>query len=209
MKTANPLTRLVLSLILSFGLVGCKKVPKGPTPIPLANRTVTEPVTPQGPAGDNVPQANQFPNDTDPNRFNLATDPEDGSQLGSREIEGNYIVDRETFAAQTVYFELDSSTINPGEKAKIDTIAAYLKNEPTFRLRVEGHCDERGTDEYNRALGERRALSILDYLKAFGVTSDRLTTLSYGEDKPAMFGSDEASWAKNRRGESVLLRPRN
>lgn len=210
MKIVNLLTRLVLSSVLSLGLIGCKKLSGGVTNIPAPNRTVSDTTTPRGPAGgDDVPGGRGFQEPTDPSDSSIGPDPEAGVPLDSREYDGNYLVDRETFAEQTVYFDLDSSTISPGEKPKIDAVATHLKGEPTFHLRVEGHCDERGTEEYNRALGERRALSIREYLIALGVASDRISTLSYGEDKPAMFGSDEASWEKNRRGESVLLKPKD
>ena len=70
-----------------------------------------------------------------------------------------------------------------------------------LQVLIEGHCDERGTDEYNLALGERRALAVRRYLVALGISADRLHTISYGEEKPAVLGSDEAAWSKNRRAE--------
>ena len=88
-------------------------------------------------------------------------------------------------------------------------LADYLKGAPTDALLVEGHCDERGTEEYNRSLGERRALALREYLINSGIASDRIITRSYGEDRPAVQGHDETAWSKNRRGEFILLKPKN
>jgi peptidoglycan-associated lipoprotein len=87
-------------------------------------------------------------------------------------------------------------------------VAKHLKGKPTDLLLIEGHCDERGTEEYNRSLGERRALALRDALGKLGVSGDRIRTLSFGEDKPADAGHNEAAWTKNRRGEFILLVPK-
>ncbi|MBI4325614.1 MAG: peptidoglycan-associated lipoprotein Pal [Chloroflexi bacterium] len=116
--------------------------------------------------------------------------------------------DREVFRQQTVYFDFDRSAVKPGEKSKIEAVAAHLKNETANKVEIEGHCDERGTEEYNRALGERRALAVREYLVNLGIAADRISTVSFGEDKAAVEGHDEAAWAKNRRGEFVLLKPK-
>lgn len=116
--------------------------------------------------------------------------------------------DRAALAAQTVYFDFDSSVIRASEQGKVEAIAAFLAGSPAVALEIEGHCDERGTEEYNRALGERRALAIREALIARGVNPQRLFTISYGEDRPAVDGSNEAAWARNRRGEFVVLTAR-
>ncbi|MBI2925668.1 MAG: peptidoglycan-associated lipoprotein Pal [Verrucomicrobia bacterium] len=116
--------------------------------------------------------------------------------------------DRQKFKEQTVYFDFDRAAVRPAEKTKVEFVATYLKGNPTNKLRVEGHCDERGTEEYNRALGERRALSLREYLINLGIGADRIITISYGEDRPAVPGQDESAWSKNRRGEFVLLLPK-
>ena len=113
--------------------------------------------------------------------------------------------DREMLKTDTVYFDFDSSTIKSSEKSKIETVAAYLKQNGSAAVKVEGNCDERGTEEYNRALGERRALAIREYLINSGITPTTVDTVSYGEDKPADPGHNEAAWKKNRRGDFVLL----
>ena len=99
-----------------------------------------------------------------------------------------------------VYFDYDSSRIRPSEDPKLQAVAAYLKSNPG-KLVVEGYCDERGTAEFNRALGERRALATREELVKDGADGSRITTISYGSDRPADMGHDEAAWAKNRRCE--------
>ncbi len=100
-----------------------------------------------------------------------------------------------------IYFEYNKSNIRPEYQPVLENISKWLANKAGSQLLIEGHCDERGTDEYNLALGERRALSVRRYLIALGVASDRVHTISYGEEKPAVPGSDEAAWSKNRRAE--------
>jgi peptidoglycan-associated lipoprotein len=115
--------------------------------------------------------------------------------------------DAKMFEADTVYFDFDSAAIKASEKAKIETVAAYLKGNSSQAMKIEGHCDQRGTEEYNRALGERRALAVREALVRAGVAPDRIETISYGEDRPADPGNTEAAWKKNRRGVFVLLSP--
>ena len=118
------------------------------------------------------------------------------------------VPDHDKFAAQTVYFDFDKFNIKPGEVEKIKVVAAHLKANATHRVEVDGHCDERGTEEYNRALGEKRAQSIREFLVREGVSPDRVRTVSFGEDKPVDPGHTEAAWSKNRRGEFVLMTPK-
>ena len=103
-----------------------------------------------------------------------------------------------------VLFEYDSARIRPSEESKLQTVAAYAKSNPG-KLVVEGHCDERGTAEYNRALGERRALAARDELVKLGVDTSRISTVSYGSERPADPGHDEGAWSKNRRCEFVVV----
>ncbi|MBI3880481.1 MAG: peptidoglycan-associated lipoprotein Pal [Verrucomicrobia bacterium] len=118
------------------------------------------------------------------------------------------IPDPSFFASETVYFDFDRSLVKSGDKKKVENVATYLKSHREEKVLVEGHCDERGTEEYNRTLGEKRAQAVREALAKLGVSSDRIRTKSFGEDKPAVNGHDEAAWSKNRRGEFVLLRPK-
>ncbi|OGV32231.1 MAG: peptidoglycan-associated lipoprotein [Lentisphaerae bacterium GWF2_45_14] len=106
-----------------------------------------------------------------------------------------------------VYFAFDKYDIGTSEKPKLDKTAEYLKNNQGICLIIEGNCDERGSEEYNRALGERRAISIKDYLQGVGIPSERMKTISYGEEKPADEGHTPEAWAKNRRGDLIAAKP--
>ena len=129
--------------------------------------------------------------------------------LSPRELIENMIPDREIFKNQTVYFGFDRATIKASEGSKLKDVAKVLKEKDQTKVQIEGHCDERGTEEYNRSLGERRALALREYLINLGVTADRVFTISYGEDKPAVPEHTDAAWEKNRRGEFILLSPKN
>jgi peptidoglycan-associated lipoprotein len=98
-----------------------------------------------------------------------------------------------------INFEYDQYRVLDRDVPTLEAIAGWLAENPESRVLIEGHCDERGTNEYNMALGEQRALSARRYLVSLGVSPDRLTTISYGEERPVAIGSNEAAWAENRR----------
>jgi len=104
-----------------------------------------------------------------------------------------------------IYFAYDSFNLDGVAKSSLGGHAAWLRSNPGVNVQVEGHTDERGTTEYNLALGERRAASVRDYLISQGIEAGRLSTISYGEERPSVSGaSNEATWSRNRRGEFVL-----
>ena len=103
-----------------------------------------------------------------------------------------------------LFFELDSAEVNAAGQAALDADAAVLKKYPSWTVTIEGHCDERGTAEYNLALGERRAVAARTYLVSVGIPADRLRTVSYGKEFPFDPGHDEAAFAKNRRAHFVV-----
>jgi len=103
-------------------------------------------------------------------------------------------------SSRTIYFEFDQSTIRSEYIDVLRTHAGYLNTNRSVVVTVEGHADERGSREYNIALGERRANTIKRFLEAEGVSASQISTISYGEERPAAFGGDEVSWAENRRG---------
>ena len=106
---------------------------------------------------------------------------------------------RDKFASEDIHFNFDSTAILDSAQAILQEKAQYLNDNPDADAVIEGHCDERGTDAYNLALGERRADAVKDYLVNLGVDSERLSTISYGEERPIDPGKNEAAWAKNRR----------
>jgi len=105
-----------------------------------------------------------------------------------------------------VYFDFDSSSIRPDQVERVETNAAFIKQQSAVRIRIEGNCDPRGTKEYNLALGERRAQSAKRYLVNLGVDESRLDTVSWGEEKLLLYGHDEISWAQNRRDDFVIVK---
>ena len=105
-----------------------------------------------------------------------------------------------------VYFDFDSSKIRQDQVERIEGNGDFLKKNPEVHIRIEGNCDPRGTNEYNLALGERRALSAKRYLANLGVDGSRMDTISFGEEKLLLFGHDEISWAQNRRDDFVIVK---
>ena len=208
------LFRVSLFLILLVTVAGCRKKPKSLTQIPGSQGPIVGSGDPAGlmenyngsgglgeggtlngggfPSGSDV----DFGSGSNGNGEGL---PDRNSMLGATE-------DRETLGAYTVYFDYDRYSIRTGDLAKVEAVADFLNAETTSMLKIEGHCDDRGTEEYNRSLGERRALSIREVIIRLGIAPDRVTTESWGEDRPAVEGENENAYSKNRRGEFVLLR---
>jgi peptidoglycan-associated lipoprotein len=106
---------------------------------------------------------------------------------------------RDMFLNDDIHFEFDSSTLTSGAQLTLKKKAEWLQNNPDAASTIEGHCDERGTSEYNLALGDRRANSAKAFLVDLGISASRLTTISYGEERPVDPGHNEEAWAKNRR----------
>jgi peptidoglycan-associated lipoprotein len=192
MKLTDFTKLLMLGLILTVAAVGCRKRPGSITPLP-------------GRTGSNVPEA-------------TPANPLAGNEAFKAETTGGFVSndpnarkdwprDREIFKSDTVHFDFDSSVVKAGEKSKISAVADYLKANQMTAVEIEGHCDERGTEEYNRSLGERRALALREQLVSLGIDAARVDTLSFGKDRPADPGHDETAWKQNRRGEFILETP--
>jgi peptidoglycan-associated lipoprotein len=128
------------------------------------------------------------------------------AQAGMEKGEHEVLEGRTSAPLLPIYFDFDKASIREDQRARIEKNAAYLKENSAVKVRIEGNCDERGTSEYNMALGERRALSAKKYLMNLGVHEDRMHTLSYGEEKPLLRGHDEYSWAQNRRDDLVMVK---
>ena len=204
MKLNQIILPLVLALAATLATTGCKKGPVKTTIIPGHNA----PLVGNGDGQGTLPSAGTLGGGETPGTGA-------GTQIGGGPLPDNWTVDmmnpdRAALAAYTVYFKFDSTVAQDKEKAKanIASVAQALASSPNDKLLIEGNCDERGTEEYNRALGERRALALREALAKDGVDPSRIRTISYGKDKPVDPGHDEAAWAKNRRGDFILLHPK-
>ena len=128
-----------------------------------------------------------------------------GSGTGSQVLPGSQADFVASVAADTIYFDTDRYNVDAADGATLQSQAQWLARYPGKRITVEGHADERGTRDYNLALGERRANAAKTYLVGLGVSAERVQTVSFGKERPAALGSDEASWAKNRRAVTVTV----
>lgn len=189
MKLSHAATLLLVPLVL----VGCRK--KQPAnPEPAADTTS---VTLRPPAsGMTDAERERMRNDS----ITLATE---AAERERRAREAATAVARDALT-DIVFFEYDSDEITPTAQAKLDRKAAVLRANPGVRVRIEGHCDQRGSTEYNLALGQRRAEAVRAYLVNLGIDGARLSTLSYGKERPLVEGEDEDSFARNRRAEFAV-----
>ncbi len=179
---------LILVVALVAGACGKKKPPVAkPTPPPPS--TTTQPNRPPAPP-EPVPETTTIPPEP-----KITEDP-----LANADLEN--INKNSPF--QPVFFALDSSEVDQSGQQALNQDAEILKKYPNWTITIEGHCDERGTAEYNLALGERRALAAKTYLVSLGVPADRLRTVSYGKEFPFDPGHDENAWSKNRRAHFVV-----
>jgi peptidoglycan-associated lipoprotein len=182
----NVLILVVMALAITVGACAKKKPPVArPTTPPGGVDTTTRPPAPPEPVAEPTP---------------VPPEPVASDDIAGRDIDD--INKNSPF--QPVFFALDSAEIDaPGQQA-LNANAEILKKYPTWVITIEGHADERGTAEYNLALGERRAVAARTYMLSLGVPADRLRTVSYGKEFPFDPGHDEAAWRKNRRAQFVL-----
>ena len=171
-------TALVLAVVLTGALVGCGKTPPpAPPPPPPAAPATPPPAPPPPPKPDIAPQANEYER-----LKGMAVDEIDRAGL-----------------LEEIHFDFDKSDIRDADRPILSRNADNLKKFDFIRVTIEGHCDERGTVEYNLALGERRAKAAHDYLVSLGVPAERLKTVSYGKEIPVCHEASEDCWARNRR----------
>jgi peptidoglycan-associated lipoprotein len=203
MKLNRIALSLVLALCATLAATGCKSkhtIPVTNVPHPA----MTGPATPENfntrpiNPSDNTPTVTPTPPQYTGGPIDTSTN-WDPRQM---------IQDKEKLAAYTVHFKYDSAVVEDTEQADVAAVAEALKSNGDAKLLIEGHCDERGTEEYNRSLGERRALALREALAKAEVTADRIRTISYGKDQPVDPGHDEAAWAKNRRGVFIWCTPK-
>ena len=202
MKMNQIIFPLALALAATLATTGCKHTPVKITQIPGTQA--------RNPNDGNNPNTLPPGSTLDPNasaNANANNTPGNTPTADPFLFDG-MVPDRTAFAANTIHFAFDSAAIKKSEQSNLETVATALKSSATDKLLIEGNCDERGTDEYNRALGERRALAAREALAKLGVSADRVRTLSNGKDKPADTSHEESAWAKNRRDEFILLHPK-
>jgi len=178
MKSFQPIPSLLIVLALTFlvTLTSCQKT----------GRDV-----------DSGPGGYAGPGGTDDIEFAPGPRP-DGLNPGN--------ADFSTLSSYTVYFGFDSFSIRSSERPKLEAVASWLSKNPGRQIVIAGHTDSRGTTDYNVGLGEKRALATRDYLLGLGVSQNRMTTVSYGEERPARSGENETAWAANRRAAVGILR---
>lgn len=173
-------------LLVPLAVVACKKKPQT-NPTPYSSTATT--------SGDaDRMRADSLRADS------IARAERDRAERDRREREAAASVAREALT-EIVFFEYDSDEITPTAEDKLNTKALVLRSNPNVRLRIEGHCDQRGSTEYNLALGQRRAEAVRAYLVNLGIDGNRLSTISYGKERPLVEGEGEDSFARNRRAE--------
>lgn len=213
-RTYSLVVLLAVGMVLALGATGCKKKLQNTTPLPgyrageVPASETPSPIIPANPGRDTAvrlpPPDLGTPTPVTP--FNPDPTGTGGIPLGTTD-RSTWNEDHETFKAEVVYFDFDKSNVRPDQVGKVKAVAERFRTMAAKALRIDGHCDERGTEEYNRALGERRALAVREALIKEGVAADLIDTRTYGEERPAEPGHNEAAWSKNRRGEFILLSP--
>jgi peptidoglycan-associated lipoprotein len=173
----SPRMIMVPLLAASIGLAGCAHKPKELPPQP-------------GPASTTTQEAPPLP-------------PQPAQPAGP--VPGSQADFLNSVISDTIHFSLNEYGIDPESEGILRSQAQWLSRYPGKAVTIEGHCDERGTREYNLALGERRANAAKNYLIGLGVQASRISTVSYGKERPIALGSDEASWAKNRRAVTITV----
>ena len=185
----------VLGLTLALAASGCKSSPPSVTHYDNNNGKSSGVVGQPGPAP--IAKASD----------DVSTKENKDGSIGTTDRHIGWKEDAEALKGYTVHFDYDSTVIKDSEKPKLEAIAAALKSNSGAAIRIEGHCDERGTEEYNRSLGERRALALREELTKLGVDASRQDTISFGEDRPIAKAHNSEAWSENRRGEFVQLTP--
>jgi peptidoglycan-associated lipoprotein len=201
MKLNKIILPLMIALVAVMSTTGCHKGITKVTPMPGPHNTATT----SEPQDFNTKPLTMDTTGGTPTTFPTGPIPFDPTKQWNP---ADMRQDRAALADQTVHFAFDSAAILSKEESKLIIVSEKLKSDPSAYMLIEGHCDERGTEEYNRSLGERRALALREALVRSGIDAGRVQTISYGKDKPADTAHDEAAWSKNRRGEFVLCYPK-
>jgi peptidoglycan-associated lipoprotein len=209
MKLNKIVLPLALALAATLSTTGCKHGFNGKvTTLPghRAPAVDTGGITSTLPPGNPLPPSDNA--NANPNPFGANANPNGTIPTSTDWTPDSMNQDRDKLAAFTVHFKFDSAVVQDSEQVNVAGVGQALTSDPNAKLLIEGHCDERGTEEYNRSLGERRALALREALAKDGVDPMRIRTISYGKDKPVDPGHDESAWTKNRRGEFIYCTPK-
>jgi peptidoglycan-associated lipoprotein len=200
------MSKAVKSFALSLAIVAAVLAPacrskKKPVVAPPSESTATVPQVPTmttttAPTTTAAPNTDFVQTDTQP--------PVSSTQLPTDIEELNRVAQNRGYI-QDAFFGFDEATLSADAQSALTTSADWLKKNGQYNLLIEGHCDERGTEQYNLALGDKRANTAKEYLQTLGVDGSRIRTVSYGEERPFDAGHDEAAWGKNRRAHLVLV----
>jgi peptidoglycan-associated lipoprotein len=194
--------RLHLLLLSGLAVAALAACGGGPKP---------EPPAPQAANADSIAEAERARADSIARAEREAREREEAERERQRRIAdslaalGKSTEAVRTLLATMIHFDYDKAVIRGGDAAVLDQKVAILQANPGLRIRISGHCDERGSDEYNLALGNRRATAAKQYLVSHGIDPSRIETVSYGEERPIASGHDEVAWAQNRRDEFEIL----
>ena len=204
MKLNKIVLPLALALTAMLATTGCRHGFNG-KPTPLLGQRQTNQTTP--------PDFNTKPFNPNDNNPNPNPNPNPIDLTKPIPLDQNWTLEQVTqdptaLAPYTVHFKFDSAVVQDKEQANVASVGQALTTDPNAKLLIEGHCDERGTEEYNRSLGERRALALREALAKIGIDPMRIRTESFGKDKPVDPGHDESAWSQNRRGQFILCHPK-
>jgi peptidoglycan-associated lipoprotein len=198
MKWNKFVSLLVVGLVLTIAASGCRKKPVNTTVLPGQRMGKVSDTGPGNALSTGTPVTPLTGVDGGPG----------GIAMNAANAHQGWPEDATILKSETVFFDFDSSVVKASEKPKVESVAKYLKSNAEKAVRIDGNCDERGTEEYNRSLGERRASAVREELVRLGIDSTRVDTKSWGKDNPANDqGHDEAAWKKNRRDEFIVLSP--
>jgi peptidoglycan-associated lipoprotein len=195
MKRINTLATLAAILITAMIAFGCRTRVQDR---PVTQPEVTDTAPDISPTPVPTPETSVQPDDFVQEQVTTDEIPADIAEANRLAHERGWLRD--------AFFNYDEASLSADAQEALTVSAQWLKNNPNYRLTVEGHCDERGTEQYNLALGDRRANVAKDYLVTLGVDASRIQTVSYGEERPFETGSSDAAWAQNRRAHLVLTR---
>jgi peptidoglycan-associated lipoprotein len=181
---------ILLGLLISFGCAK-KQITQGSGTIPTSTTSQQQTTSPSTPTPQTTPSSQ-------------ATSLSPQTSQGQTTLVASGVKQASHFDNAQIYFDFDQYNLRSTAIEKLQKKAEWLRDHPEAALLIEGHCDERGTNEYNLALGERRADTALKYLMSLGIVPQRISTVSYGEERPADPGHNEEAWSKNRRDEFYL-----